>query len=139
MLLHMLPPFTLTLPQYSFCVSYVYMKLLIVKRIIKKLKKMFQFRRSFTGGSLQFFASQMRGSTTVADIWKSLNGVICVHKPRDISLTSLKRYLTNAICESANKRCFPIEIPEIEMPIVEPHPISQAPVVVGLRKQPNYE
>ncbi|CAG9535693.1 unnamed protein product [Cercopithifilaria johnstoni] len=80
----------------------------------------------------------MRIPTTAADIWKSLHGVVCVHKPRDISLTSLKRYLINAICETANKRCLPIEIPEIEMPIVESHPISQAPVVIGIRKQPNY-
>lgn len=81
----------------------------------------------------------MRIPTEAGNIWKLLHGIICVHKPRDISLTSLKRYLINAICESANKRCLPMKIPEIEMPIVEPHPISQAPVVVGMRKQPNYE
>lgn len=81
----------------------------------------------------------MRGNITAADIWKSLHGILCVHKPRDISISALKRHLINAICEGANKRCSPVEIPQIEMPIVEPHPISQAPVVVGLRKQPNYE
>ncbi|VDK87044.1 unnamed protein product [Onchocerca ochengi] len=81
----------------------------------------------------------MRGNITAADIWKSLHGILCVHKPRDISISALKRHLINAICEGANKRCSPVEIPQIEMPIVEPHPISQAPVVVGLRKQPNYD
>ncbi|VDO53159.1 unnamed protein product [Onchocerca flexuosa] len=81
----------------------------------------------------------MRGNITPADIWKSLHGVLCVHKPRDISISTLKRHLINAICEGANRRCSPVEIPQIEMPVVEPHPISQAPVVVGLRKQPNYD
>lgn len=81
----------------------------------------------------------MRIPVTASEIWESLHGVICVHKPRDISLSALKRNLISAICEGANKRCLPIEIPEIEMPIVEPHPVSQAPVVVGIRKQPNYK
>ncbi|KAL3989805.1 TruB pseudouridylate synthase (N terminal domain) family protein [Acanthocheilonema viteae] len=81
----------------------------------------------------------MRIPTSATDIWKSLHGIVCVHKPRDMSLISLKRYLISRICESANRRCLPIEIPEIEMPIVEPHPISQAPVVIGVRKQPNYD
>uniref|UniRef100_A0A0R3RUV5 TruB_N domain-containing protein n=1 Tax=Elaeophora elaphi TaxID=1147741 RepID=A0A0R3RUV5_9BILA len=81
----------------------------------------------------------MRIPTTAVDIWKSLHGIICVHKPRDVSLTSLKRYLIDALCEGANKRCLPIEIPDIEMPVVESHPISQAPVVIGIRKQPNYD
>ncbi|EJW87269.1 hypothetical protein WUBG_01819 [Wuchereria bancrofti] len=81
----------------------------------------------------------MRIGATVTDIWRSLHGIICVHKPRDTSLTALRLRLINAICEDANKRCLPIEMSEIEMPIVEPHPISQAPVIVGLRKQPNYD
>uniref|UniRef100_A0A915PKX4 Pseudouridine synthase II N-terminal domain-containing protein n=1 Tax=Setaria digitata TaxID=48799 RepID=A0A915PKX4_9BILA len=80
----------------------------------------------------------MCGRAVPADIWKSLHGILCVHKPRDVSLSALKRFLISAICESANKRCSPVEVPEIEMPVVEPHPKSQAPVVVGLRKQPDY-
>uniref|UniRef100_A0A1I8ER92 Uncharacterized protein n=1 Tax=Wuchereria bancrofti TaxID=6293 RepID=A0A1I8ER92_WUCBA len=64
----------------------------------------------------------MRTGATVTDIWKSSHSIVCVHD-----------HVTHA-----NKRCLPIGIPGIEMPIVEPHPIPQAPVIVGLRKQPNY-
>ncbi|VDM98450.1 unnamed protein product [Thelazia callipaeda] len=81
----------------------------------------------------------MRNLTNASNIWNALHGILCVHKPRDMSLGALKRYLVSRICENANGLCLPAQIPLMEVPIVEPHPVSQAPVVVGLRKQPDYK
>uniref|UniRef100_A0A0M3IJ77 TruB_N domain-containing protein n=1 Tax=Ascaris lumbricoides TaxID=6252 RepID=A0A0M3IJ77_ASCLU len=80
----------------------------------------------------------MRSAVSASDIWSVLHGVICVHKPRDVSLTSLKKILVSAICSDANECIPPPRIPTIELPIVEPHPKSQALVIVGMRKQLDY-
>ncbi|VDN36147.1 unnamed protein product [Gongylonema pulchrum] len=74
----------------------------------------------------------------VRSLWQALHGIVCVHKPRDMSISALKRHLIAAICDGANKYCSPLVVPRIEMPVVEAHPVSQAPVVIGLRKQPDY-
>ncbi|KHN82624.1 putative tRNA pseudouridine synthase 2 [Toxocara canis] len=80
----------------------------------------------------------MRPAVSSSDIWSVLHGVLCVHKPRDVSLTALKKILISAICSDANNCVPPARIPVIEMPVVEPHPKSQALLVVGMRKQLDY-
>lgn len=72
------------------------------------------------------------------DIQKFLNGFLCVYKPRDVSLSALIRRLRGAICTEANA-LDEILVPEINVPIVEPHHRTQALVVVGLRKQLDYQ
>ncbi|VDK21216.1 unnamed protein product, partial [Anisakis simplex] len=73
-------------------------------------------------------------------LWAVLQGIVCVHKARDVSLAALKKILTSAICANANAavRTPEQQLPLIEMPIVEPHPKSQALVITGLRKQLDY-
>uniref|UniRef100_A0A914REF5 Uncharacterized protein n=1 Tax=Parascaris equorum TaxID=6256 RepID=A0A914REF5_PAREQ len=80
----------------------------------------------------------MRSAVSASDIWSVLHGVVCVHKPRDVSLTSLKKILVSAICSDANECIPPPRVPTIKLPIVEPHPKSQALVIVGMRKQLDY-
>lgn len=71
------------------------------------------------------------------DVQRFLNGFLCVYKPRDISLASLEKRLKTAICNQGNE-LDEIIVPEINLPIVEPHPKSQASVVVGYSKQLDY-
>lgn len=79
----------------------------------------------------------MRLALNAIDVQRMLNGFLCVYKPRDISLNSIKKMLINAICTQGNE-LGDSEVPTIEVPIVEPHPKSQALVVVGKRKQLDY-
>lgn len=80
----------------------------------------------------------MRVAQSFKELWSSLHGFVCVHKPRDVSIAAIKRLLTAAICKDVNE-CFPQEnLPLIDMPIVEPHSESQALVVIGIRKQIDY-
>lgn len=71
------------------------------------------------------------------EILKILNGFLCVYKPRDVSVTSIKELLVKNICEQGNA-LEEWSIPEIEMPIVEPHPKTDALVVVGMKTQLDY-
>uniref|UniRef100_A0AC34QN36 Pseudouridine synthase II N-terminal domain-containing protein n=1 Tax=Panagrolaimus sp. JU765 TaxID=591449 RepID=A0AC34QN36_9BILA len=79
----------------------------------------------------------MKVKLDVKDIWQLLNGVLCVYKPRDVSLETLKKRIIQRIVEDGNKYDDSV-VPMIKMPIVEPHPISQASVVVGFREQLDY-
>lgn len=79
----------------------------------------------------------MKVKLSTKDIWQLLNGVLCVYKPRDVSLVSLKKLIVKRIVEEGNTYDDP-KIPMIQMPIVEPHPESQASVVVGMREQLDY-
>lgn len=79
----------------------------------------------------------MKVELRIKDIWQLLNGVLCVYKPRDLSLTTLKKRIVERIVEDGNRLDQPA-VPMIEMPIIEPHPVSQALVVVGKRKQLDY-
>uniref|UniRef100_A0A914YUP6 Pseudouridine synthase II N-terminal domain-containing protein n=1 Tax=Panagrolaimus superbus TaxID=310955 RepID=A0A914YUP6_9BILA len=81
----------------------------------------------------------MKVALTSKDIWQLLNGVLCVYKPRDISLTSIKKRIVNRIVEEGNTYDDSMNsIPLIEMPIVEPHPETEALMVVGTRQQLDY-
>lgn len=80
----------------------------------------------------------MRVAQSYKELWSSLNGVVCVHKPRDVSLTALKKLLTTAICKGVNECCPQEELPSVEIPVVEPHQESQALVIVGTRKLIDY-
>ncbi|CAD5233361.1 unnamed protein product [Bursaphelenchus xylophilus] len=74
---------------------------------------------------------------TAREVISNLNGFLCVYKQRDISLAALKALIIKRICEHGNALMVPPP-PTIQRPIVEPHPKSGAPVVVGLREQPDY-
>uniref|UniRef100_A0A7E4UNF9 N(6)-L-threonylcarbamoyladenine synthase n=1 Tax=Panagrellus redivivus TaxID=6233 RepID=A0A7E4UNF9_PANRE len=63
-----------------------------------------------------------------------LKGVLCVYKPRDLSIEAMKKLLINRIVAEGNE-LDNSSVPMIEMPIVEPHSDSQALVVVGKRTQ----
>lgn len=80
----------------------------------------------------------MKVATTAKDLWSVLHGVVCVHKPRDVSISALKRILVTSLCEDANAAIEQKPLPVIEMPIVERHPKSGASIVVGMRKQFDY-
>uniref|UniRef100_A0AC34FVT3 Uncharacterized protein n=1 Tax=Panagrolaimus sp. ES5 TaxID=591445 RepID=A0AC34FVT3_9BILA len=81
----------------------------------------------------------MKVALSPKDIWQLLNGVLCVYKPRDISLASLKKRIVNQIVEEGNTYDDSMDtIPMIEMPIVEPHPVTEALLVVGTRRQLDY-
>lgn len=71
------------------------------------------------------------------DVQNFLNGFLCVYKPRDVTLSSLTKRLRNIICVEGNE-LDEIVVPEINVPIVEPHRKSQALVVVGHSKQLDY-
>jgi hypothetical protein len=79
----------------------------------------------------------MKVELKARDILKLLNGFICVYKPRDVSISALKRILVNRICEDGNA-FEEIVVPEIKKPIVQPHPVTQAPIVVGMQTQLDY-
>lgn len=79
----------------------------------------------------------MKVKVGVKDVWQLLNGVLCVYKPRDLSVATLKKRIIERIVDEGNNLDDPI-IPYMNMPIVEPHPVSQALVVVGTRKQLDY-
>lgn len=66
-----------------------------------------------------------------------LNGFLCVYKHRDVSLPSIKKLLMKRISSTINS-LEPLPVPYIERPIVEDHPKSGAPVVVGMRRQLDY-
>ncbi|CAD5230763.1 unnamed protein product [Bursaphelenchus okinawaensis] len=74
---------------------------------------------------------------TARDVIRNLNGFLCVYKPRNVSLTALKALLQRRICAHGNF-LIPEKPPIIQKPIVESHPVSGAPVVVGLRDQIDY-
>ncbi|TKR80976.1 hypothetical protein L596_014936 [Steinernema carpocapsae] len=79
----------------------------------------------------------MKVSLGARDIGRLLNGVLTVIKQKDTSVASLKRTLARTICEEGNS-LGDLFVPLIKVPIVEPHPNSQALVVVGYRDQPDY-
>lgn len=79
----------------------------------------------------------MKVQLNAKDIWQLLNGVLCVYKPKDVSLAALKKLIVNRIVEEGNTYD-DYEVPMIEVPVVEPHPTTQALVVVGKRKQLDY-
>uniref|UniRef100_A0A0N5AM95 TruB_N domain-containing protein n=1 Tax=Syphacia muris TaxID=451379 RepID=A0A0N5AM95_9BILA len=71
-------------------------------------------------------------------LWSSLSGVICVHKPRNVSLGRVRNCIKVAICKGVNE-CFPQDnLPFIDFPIVEAHPKTQTLLTVGQRKQVDY-
>uniref|UniRef100_A0AC35GKX7 Pseudouridine synthase II N-terminal domain-containing protein n=1 Tax=Panagrolaimus sp. PS1159 TaxID=55785 RepID=A0AC35GKX7_9BILA len=81
----------------------------------------------------------MKVSLTSKDIWQLLNGVLCVYKPRDISLFSIKKRIVSQIVEEGNTYDDGLDkIPLIDMPIVEPHAETEALVVVGTHRQLDY-
>lgn len=72
------------------------------------------------------------------EILHILNGFLCVVKPRDVSVRALKSRLIKQICKQGNAMETVWDIPEIKLPIVEPHPETDALVVVGEHKQMDY-
>uniref|UniRef100_A0A1I7XFK8 Movement protein n=1 Tax=Heterorhabditis bacteriophora TaxID=37862 RepID=A0A1I7XFK8_HETBA len=70
-------------------------------------------------------------------VWSALQGVLCVYKPMDMSLASLKRQIIKRICVDGNDVVERPNLPIIKMPIVEPHE-SGSLVVVGQREQADY-
>lgn len=74
---------------------------------------------------------------TAKDVLRLLDGFLCVYKPRDVTLQALKKLLVAKLCEEGNLLATP-DVPTIEMPVVKPHPESQANVVVGTRTQLDY-
>lgn len=79
----------------------------------------------------------MKFEWAAADILRNLNGFLCVYKPRDLSLTALKKHIIKRICLHGNSLEFP-RVPMKDRPIVEPHERTGAPVVVGVRHQMDY-
>lgn len=71
------------------------------------------------------------------DVENLLNGFLCVYKPKDISLTALKNRLIKRICEEGNKLDDTF-VPSIQVPIVEPHPVTAALLITGMREQLDY-
>jgi hypothetical protein len=74
---------------------------------------------------------------TPKDVLRLLDGFLCVYKPRDVTLQAFKKLLVAKLCEEGNLLATPV-VPTIEMPVVKPHPVSQANVVVGTRTQLDY-
>lgn len=79
----------------------------------------------------------MRFALNAREVQTLLNGFLCVYKPRDISFDALRRRLVASICK-AGQELDDSEVPTMSMPVVESHPASQAPVVVGMRTQLDY-
>lgn len=71
------------------------------------------------------------------DVENLLNGFLCVYKPKDISLRSLKNCLIKHICDEGNKLDDTF-IPTIQVPLIEPHPITGALLVTGIKEQLDY-
>ncbi|KAK6022554.1 Ribosomal family S4e [Ostertagia ostertagi] len=71
-------------------------------------------------------------------LWKALNGLICVYKPVDLSITGLKRQIVKRICADGNEVVGMPRLPLIKMPIVEPHETSGALLVVGEKEVQDY-
>uniref|UniRef100_A0A914X795 Pseudouridine synthase II N-terminal domain-containing protein n=1 Tax=Plectus sambesii TaxID=2011161 RepID=A0A914X795_9BILA len=72
-----------------------------------------------------------------ADAWRLLHGVVCLYKPRDMSIKSLYRQLANNLCADLNALDqAPMKL--IERDIVQPHPVTQSLLVVGRKTQLDY-
>jgi hypothetical protein len=53
-------------------------------------------------------------------------------------MAAIKKRLISALCNEGNEQFGDWHVPTIEIPIVKPHPVSQALVVVGTRQQLDY-
>lgn len=76
-------------------------------------------------------------SLDVREIQKVLNGFLCLFKPPDVGLESIKNRLIKTICQQCNEM-YQGEVPKKTMPIVEPHRRTSALVVIGQRNQLDY-
>jgi hypothetical protein len=79
-----------------------------------------------------------RYSFNCREIQNLLNGIVCLYKPRDVSLNLLKRLFLKEICDQANELAQGRPLPIIELPIVEEHKKSGALLMVGKRQQIDY-
>ncbi|CAJ0573176.1 unnamed protein product, partial [Mesorhabditis spiculigera] len=70
-------------------------------------------------------------------LWAALQGVICVHKPADTHLASLKKRIIAQIVEQGNQAWEGRPPKEIELPIVTEGE-SGAIWITGTKKQPDY-
>uniref|UniRef100_A0A7I5EC87 TruB_N domain-containing protein n=1 Tax=Haemonchus contortus TaxID=6289 RepID=A0A7I5EC87_HAECO len=71
-------------------------------------------------------------------LWKALNGLICVYKPVDLSISGLKKQIVKRICADGNEVVGMPRLPMIKVPIVEPHETSGALLVVGEEEIQDY-
>ncbi|VDO40797.1 unnamed protein product [Haemonchus placei] len=71
-------------------------------------------------------------------LWKALNGLICVYKPVDLSISGLKKQIVKRICADGNEVVGMPRLPMIKVPIVEPHETSGALLVVGEQEIQDY-
>ena len=79
-----------------------------------------------------------RYSFNCREIQNLLNGIVCLFKPRDVSLQTLQRWFLKEICDQANELAQGRLLPIIELPIVEAHRKSGALLMVGKRQQVDY-
>ncbi|RCN49882.1 hypothetical protein ANCCAN_04129 [Ancylostoma caninum] len=71
-------------------------------------------------------------------LWTALNGIFCVYKPVDLSITGLKKQIVKRICSDGNEAVGMPRLPTTKLPIVEPHEQSGALLVVGEREIQDY-
>lgn len=71
-------------------------------------------------------------------LWRALNGLLCVYKPVDLSITGLKKQIVKRICADGNEVVGVPRLPTVKIPIVEAHEKSGALLVVGEREIPDY-
>ncbi|WKY10406.1 hypothetical protein Q1695_002619 [Nippostrongylus brasiliensis] len=71
-------------------------------------------------------------------LWKALNGLLCVYKPVDMSITGLKKQIVKRICADGNEVVGFPQLPTVKIPIVEPHEKTGALLVVGEREIQDY-
>lgn len=71
-------------------------------------------------------------------LWRALNGILCVYKPVDLSITGLKKQIMKRICSDGNEAVGMPRLPITKLPIVEAHEQSGALLVVGEREIQDY-
>lgn len=73
------------------------------------------------------------------EVQSLLNGIVCLFKPKDISLHLLQKWFLKEICDQTNELAQSRQNPPIiEMPIVEAHNKTGSLLIVGTKKQIDY-
>uniref|UniRef100_A0A0K0EQR2 TruB_N domain-containing protein n=1 Tax=Strongyloides stercoralis TaxID=6248 RepID=A0A0K0EQR2_STRER len=78
----------------------------------------------------------MKLNLTASEIQKLLTGLFCVYKPKDTSVTALKKLISNRIVEEGNEY-HNIKVPLIERPIVT-YSKTGVPLITGIKNQIDY-
>ncbi|CAD6195125.1 unnamed protein product [Caenorhabditis auriculariae] len=75
---------------------------------------------------------------TSRELWQALSGFVCVYKHAETSTSSLKRLLIKRLVAEATRAQGVPRLPQVRLPVVEPHPRTGALVTVGEKLMPDY-